>query len=55
MPWKETCPMDEKMSFVADCLRGDVPMAALCEDYGISRKNRLQVAGSLSRARPGGP
>ena len=38
MPWKETCRMDEKLFFVADCLRGELPMTALCEDYGISRK-----------------
>ena len=44
--------MDEKMSFVADCLRGDVPMAALCEDYGISRKTGYKW---LDRYREHGP
>jgi putative transposase len=37
MPWKETCVMDEKMAFIAECLRGEQPMTALCERYGISR------------------
>jgi putative transposase len=38
MPWKETCTMDERLRFIADCLRKDLPMTALCEAYGISRK-----------------
>jgi putative transposase len=37
MPWKETCVTDEKIAFVAECLRGELPMTALCEDFGISR------------------
>ena len=37
--------MDEKLSFVAECLRGDLPMAALCEDYGISRKTGYKWLG----------
>ena len=37
MPWKETCVMDEKTAFIAECLRGELPMTALCERYGISR------------------
>ena len=52
MPWKETCAVDEKMSFVAECLRGDMPMAALCEDYGISRKTGYKW---LDRYREHGP
>ena len=52
MPWKETCRMDEKLVFVADCLRGELPMAALCEDYGISRKTGYKW---LGRYRDQGP
>ena len=52
MPWKETCRMDEKLCFVADCLRGELPIAALCEDYGISRKTAYKW---LGRYREGGP
>ncbi len=37
MPWKETCVMDEKMAFVAACLRGDAPMTVVCAEFGISR------------------
>ena len=52
MPWKETCRMDEKLVFVADCLRGELPMTALCEDYGISRKTGYKW---LGRYREHGP
>jgi putative transposase len=38
MPWNETCAMDERVMFVGECLRGDLPMTVLCERYGISRK-----------------
>jgi putative transposase len=38
MPWKETCAMDERLMFIGECLRGELPMTALCERYGISRK-----------------
>ena len=38
MPWKETCAMDERVMFIGECLRGELPMATLCERYGISRK-----------------
>ena len=52
MPWKETCRMDEKLVFVADCLRGELPMAALCGDYGISRKTGYNGSVAIaSRAR----
>ncbi len=46
--------MDEKMSFVAECLRGDVPMAALCEDYGISRKTGYKWLGRYREHGPAG-
>ena len=38
MPWNETTPMDQKMQFIADYLRGELCMTELCEIYGISRK-----------------
>ena len=38
MPWKETCLMDERLMFIAECLKGELPMTALCERHGISRK-----------------
>lgn len=38
MPWKDVRPMDEKLLFLADHLRGVGNFSQLCERYGISRK-----------------
>lgn len=38
MPWDETSAMDRKLRFVADCLREEDTMTALCARYGISRE-----------------
>ena len=54
MPWKETCRMDEKLSFVAECLRGDLPMVALCAAYGISRKTGYKWLGRYRALGPEG-
>src|SRR5260370_3783857 len=37
MPWREACVVDEKMAFIAECLRGELPMTMLCARFGISR------------------
>ena len=54
MPWKETCRMEEKLVFVADCLRGELPITALCEDYGISRKTGYKWLGRYREQGPEG-
>lgn len=38
MAWKEICYMDERLAFISDWLRGELPMTVLCESYAISRK-----------------
>jgi putative transposase len=38
MPWEETCAMDQRVMFIAECLRGELPMSVLCERFGISRR-----------------
>ena len=38
MPWKETCPMDERVRFIGDAIVGDLPFAQLCSLYGVSRE-----------------
>jgi hypothetical protein len=62
MPWKKTCVMDERLLFIADCLRGELPMSVVCEQFGISRKTGYKwleryradpEAGLLDRARRG--
>jgi len=38
MPWKNVCPMDNKLLFISEYLNGYFSVSALCERYGISRK-----------------
>jgi putative transposase len=38
MPWSTTSPMDQKTQFIADYLRGLLPVTELCELYAVSRK-----------------
>lgn len=38
MPWKETCAMIERENFVLSYLEHELTMAALCREFGISRK-----------------
>jgi len=38
MPWKETCPMSERLNFVNDWLTRRGSVSGLCGVYGISRK-----------------
>jgi putative transposase len=62
MPWTEVSVMDDRLCFIASCLRAEEPMGALCARHGISRKTgykwlaRYQAAGAAglsehSRAR----
>ena len=37
MPWKVRSIVDERMKFVSRVLAGE-PLAAVCRDFGISRK-----------------
>src|SRR5688572_4103114 len=38
MPWTETCPMDQRVAFIADRRRDEWTMTELAERYQISRK-----------------
>ena len=51
---EETSCMDEKLGFVVDCLRGELPMTALCEDYGLSRKTGYKWLGRYREQGPEG-
>jgi putative transposase len=42
MPWKECNVMDERVKFVARLLEGE-KMAALCREFGISRKTAYKI------------
>ncbi len=43
MPWKATCPMDERMKFVVAYLEHEWNMAMLCREFGISRKTGYKL------------
>jgi len=43
VPWKETCTMDQRMKFVVHYLEHEWPMAALCREFGISRKTGYKI------------
>src|SRR5262245_23589471 len=38
MPWRETSVMDERSRLVLEYRRGEIPMAELCRQAGVSRK-----------------
>lgn len=52
MPWREVCPMDEKVRFVAAVLAEEQSMTELCESFGVSRKTGYKW---LLRYREHGP
>ena len=51
MAWKETCVMDERLSFVHEVERGERSVAELCRVFGVSRKTGYKWIG---RFREGG-
>ena len=43
MPWKETCPMEERIKFVLNYFEGELSMSVLCREFGISRKTGYKI------------
>ena len=52
MPWKECHVVDERLRFVARLLDGE-KMAALCAEFGISRKTGYKIFERYKDCRPG--
>jgi putative transposase len=52
MPWREICPMDEKLRFVAAVLAAEQSMTELCASFGISRKTGYKWLGRYVRRGP---
>ena len=50
MPWKTTCPMDERVKFIAAYLRGELAVSRLCEAFGVSRKTAYKWIKRYSEA-----
>lgn len=45
MPWRTTCPMDQRERFINDWLREEWRFSELCRSYGISRKTGYKWLG----------
>ena len=45
MPWIEVRPMDAKVLFISDWIRGHTGFSELCEKHGISRKTGYKWVG----------
>ncbi len=43
MPWKVTCPMEERLRFISHYLKSELSMAVLCREFGISRKTGYKL------------
>jgi putative transposase len=43
MPWKVTCPMQERMRFVTYFLEDELSFSALCREFSISRKTGYKI------------
>ena len=54
MPWSEPSVKEQKLLFVADCLREEDSMTVLCERYGISRETGYVLKRRFLLEGPGG-
>jgi putative transposase len=56
MPWKTTCPKDQRWKFIQEFLQRKTPLSELCRGWGISRKTaykwvaRFHASGRLGLA-----
>src|ERR1700737_225917 len=51
MPWKATCPMEQRMEFVIQHRSGSISIAALCRLFGISRETGYKWVNRFSLRR----
>ena len=49
MPWKETCPMDQKIKMIGDHISGDYTISELARMYEVSRKTIYKWVGRYGR------
>jgi len=52
MPWKETCPMDQKIQMIGDYLSKEYTITQLSKMYGVSRKTIYKWLGRYEREGP---
>jgi putative transposase len=46
--------MDEKLRFIAECLKGDLAMTVICAGFGISRQTGYELLGRYQASGPAG-
>lgn len=51
MPWKDTCPMDQRRLFILEWRSGTMSRTALCQLFGISRQTGYKWAKRFARSR----
>lgn len=54
LPWKETCPVDERLRFISLVNESEETFAALCEQFGISRKTGYKWVARYEASGPRG-
>jgi len=54
MPWKETCPMAQKMQMIGDWLSNEHTITELSRMYGVSRKTIYEWTGRYEMEGPSG-
>ena len=54
MGWTETCAVDERMRFVLAVEKHEASMAAVCQQFGVSRKTGYKWLGRYEEAGPEG-
>src|SRR5262249_8040991 len=55
MPWKESCPMTERVKFIAACAEeSEVSFAELCRGFGISRETGYKWLARFDAEGPSG-
>ena len=54
MPWKATCPVEEKFRFIIEWKKHEMPMAALCRAFGVSRQTGYKWVGRYYEDGPDG-
>jgi putative transposase len=50
MPWRATCPMDERLRFITEYQSNLFTMTELCEQFGIARKTGYKLVEAYERA-----
>ena len=54
MPWQTPSERDQKLLFMAECLRAEESMTVLCERYGITRETGYVLKRRFLAEGPGG-